>query len=33
MSLEKQLQQRSNNQCELCNSSEKLSVYNVPDIK
>lgn len=33
MSLEKQLQQRSNNQCELCGNDENLSVYMVPDIK
>lgn len=33
MSLEKELQQRSNNQCELCGNSENLSVYTVPDIK
>ncbi|WP_299114498.1 alkylphosphonate utilization protein [uncultured Winogradskyella sp.] len=33
MSLEKQLQQRSNNQCELCDIDENLSVYKVPDIK
>ncbi|MAM23078.1 MAG: PhnA protein [Croceibacter sp.] len=30
MSVERVLQQRSNNQCELCGSSEKLGVYNVP---
>ena len=33
MSLEKQLQQRSNNQCELCGNDENLLVYQVPDIK
>ncbi|WP_430466864.1 PhnA domain-containing protein [Winogradskyella ouciana] len=33
MSLEKELQQRSNNQCELCGNSENISTYNVPDIK
>ncbi len=33
MSLERTLQQRSNTTCELCGSNEKLSVYNVPDIK
>lgn len=33
MSLEKELQQRSKNQCELCSNSENLSTYNVPDIK
>jgi len=30
MSLEKTLQKRSNNCCELCGSKEKLSVYEVP---
>jgi protein PhnA len=30
MSVERVLQQRSNNQCELCGSTEKLSVYNIP---
>ena len=30
MSVERTLQQRSNNQCELCGSVEKLSVYDVP---
>lgn len=33
MSLEKQLQQRSNKLCELCGNTENLSTYNVPDIK
>lgn len=33
MSLERSLQQRSNSQCELCSSEEKLSTYTVPDIK
>lgn len=33
MSLEKELQQRSKNQCELCGNSENLSTYTVPDIK
>ena len=33
MSLERTLQQRSNNCCELCGNKEKLSVYNVPDTK
>ncbi len=33
MSLERELQQRSNNTCELCGNTENLSVYNVPDIK
>ncbi|WP_299128149.1 alkylphosphonate utilization protein [uncultured Winogradskyella sp.] len=33
MSLEKQLQQRSNSQCELCGNIENLSAYNVPDVK
>ncbi len=33
MSLEKQLQQRSDNQCELCGNNENLIVYQVPDIK
>ena len=33
MSLEKPLQQRSSAKCELCGSTEKLSVYNLPDIK
>ncbi|MCI0919952.1 PhnA domain-containing protein [Sphingobacterium rhinopitheci] len=30
MSLEKQLQDRSNHQCELCNSTDSLSIYEVP---
>lgn len=30
MSLEKQLQDRSTNQCELCNSTVNLSIYEVP---
>ena len=33
MSLERELQQRSNNTCELCASEEKLSLYAIPDIK
>jgi len=33
MSLERTLQQRSNTTCELCGNSEKLSVYNLPDVK
>ncbi|WP_400076406.1 PhnA domain-containing protein [Winogradskyella sp. R77965] len=33
MSLERELQQRSNNVCELCSSEEKLSLYTIPDIK
>jgi len=33
MSLERSLQQRSNTTCELCGNNEKLSVYNLPDIK
>lgn len=32
MSLEKQLQERSGNQCELCTSTSKLSIYEVPPI-
>ncbi|WP_179343468.1 PhnA domain-containing protein [Winogradskyella ursingii] len=32
MSLEKELQQRSNNKCELCGNEEYLSVYTVPDV-
>lgn len=31
MHLEKELQQRSNNKCELCGSEENLSVYEVPN--
>jgi len=30
MSLEKQLQERSGNKCELCGSSHELSIYEVP---
>lgn len=33
MSLERELQQRSNSKCELCSSEENLLQYNVPDIK
>lgn len=33
MSLERTLQQRSNNCCELCGNNEKLSAYEVPDTK
>jgi len=33
MSLERDLQKRSNNSCELCGSVEKLSVYNLPEVK
>lgn len=33
MSLERSLQKRSNDTCELCGRNEKLSVYNVPDVK
>ncbi len=33
MSLEKELQKRSNSKCELCNSTEKLAIYTIPDIK
>ncbi|WP_178987254.1 PhnA domain-containing protein [Winogradskyella schleiferi] len=33
MSLERTLQQRSNNKCELCGNDEKLSIYTVSDIK
>ena len=33
MSLERDLQKRSNNSCELCGSAEKLSVYNLPEVK
>ncbi|WP_299120293.1 alkylphosphonate utilization protein [uncultured Winogradskyella sp.] len=33
MSLERELQQRSNSKCELCGNDEKLSVYTVSDIK
>lgn len=31
MSLEKELQQRSDNKCELCGSEENLGVFEVPD--
>jgi protein PhnA len=30
MSIEKAIMARSNNQCELCKSTENLSVYDVP---
>ena len=33
MSLERTLQQRSNTTCELCGNNERLSVYNLPDVK
>ncbi|MDO1501747.1 PhnA domain-containing protein [Winogradskyella maritima] len=33
MSLEKDLQNRSHNQCELCASPEKLDVYSIPELK
>ncbi|MBV7269613.1 PhnA domain-containing protein [Winogradskyella luteola] len=33
MSQEKELQKRGNSKCELCNSDENLSIYNLPDIK
>jgi len=33
MVLEKQLQERSYNQCELCGSGEGLSVYTVPEVE
>jgi protein PhnA len=33
MSIDKELQQRSNSQCELCGNTENLYTYNVPDIK
>lgn len=32
MSLENLLQKRSGNQCELCNSTENLSIYEVPPV-
>lgn len=32
MSLEKQLQERSGNQCELCHSTSNLSIYEVPPV-
>ncbi|QHI38943.1 hypothetical protein IMCC3317_43430 [Kordia antarctica] len=30
MSIERELQKRSNSTCELCSATEKLSVYNIP---
>lgn len=33
MSLERTLQQRSSATCELCSSTEKLAVYNLPEAK
>lgn len=33
MSIESELQKRSNNQCELCVNLDNLSVYAVPDIR
>lgn len=33
MSSEKELKQRSNNQCELCGATDNLSVYDVPNAK
>lgn len=33
MSIEKELQLRSGSKCELCGSTEKLSVYNLPEAK
>ncbi|MFK7834088.1 MAG: PhnA domain-containing protein [Winogradskyella sp.] len=33
MSLERELQKRSNSTCELCGSVEKLAVYNLPEAK
>jgi protein PhnA len=33
MSLDRELQKRSNAQCELCSNQEKLSVYILPDVK
>ena len=33
MSLERDLQKRSNTTCELCGSIEKLSIYNLPEVK
>ncbi|MCT4629338.1 alkylphosphonate utilization protein [Winogradskyella sp.] len=33
MSLEKSLQQRSNNTCELCGNEDNLSIYKVPEVK
>lgn len=32
MSLEKQLQERSGNQCELCNNTSTLGIYEVPPV-
>ncbi len=32
MSLEKQLQERSQNKCELCNATANLGVYEVPPV-
>lgn len=32
MSLEKQLQERSGNQCELCTNTSNLSIYEVPPV-
>lgn len=33
MSLERELQKRSSSLCELCGNTEKLSVYNLPEVK
>ena len=33
MSVETNLQDRSNNQCELCSAANKLSVYQVPPVE
>lgn len=33
MSIERELQKRSNNQCELCAGLEKLEIYQIPDLK
>ena len=33
MSVERELKQRSNNQCELCSIDENLSVYTIPNAK
>ena len=30
MSIEREIQKRSNSSCELCAATEKLAVYNVP---
>ncbi len=30
MSIEREIQKRSNSTCELCNATEKLAIYNVP---